>query len=278
MGRLDGRVAIVTGGARGIGLGIAVRLRAEGASVVIADVDADAATEAARNVGCEAVATDVSQRASVQELVDTTVTTFGRLDVMVANAGVAGGAPFLELTDERWDATMAVNLRGVFLCNQIAGRQFVAQGTGGAIVNLASILAVRANPNTAAYSASKAGVVSITHSAAAALGEHGVRVNAIGPGYIESQMTAGIRDDAELATTVRDATVLGRFGLPADIAETAVFLASDASGYITGQVICVDGGWLLHRPRDGARLQRATTEGLSPSETPTGTAPTRWGS
>ena len=225
-------------------------------------MDGDAARDAARSIGAAHATTDVTQRASVELLVETVVDGAGRLDVMVANAGIAGGAPFLELTDELWDRVIAVNLRGVFLCDQVAGRQFVAQGTGGSIINLASILAVRANPTTAAYSASKAAVVSLTHSAAAALGDHGVRVNAIGPGYIESQMTAGIRDDPALAQTIRDATVLGRFGLPDDIAGAAVFLASDDAAYVTGQLLCVEGGWLLHRNRAGAQLQRATVEGL----------------
>jgi NAD(P)-dependent dehydrogenase (short-subunit alcohol dehydrogenase family) len=180
---------------------------------------------------------------------------------MVANAGIAGGAPFLELTDERWDEVIAVNLRGVFLCNQIAGRQLTQQG-GGSIINTASILSARANPTTAAYSASKAGVVSLTHSAAAALGPYGVRVNAIGPGYIETQMTEGIRADATMAQSVRDATALGRFGTPNDIGDAAVFLASDEAAYITGHVLYVDGGWLLHRNPKAEQMQRATTAAL----------------
>jgi NAD(P)-dependent dehydrogenase (short-subunit alcohol dehydrogenase family) len=265
-GRLDERIAIVTGGARGIGFAIAQRFAEEGARVTIADLDGDAARDAARRIDGDHATTDVTQRASVELLVDTVVDRAGRLDVMVANAGIAGGTPFLELTDELWDRVIAVNLRGVFLCNQVAGRQLVAQGLGGSILNLASILAVRANPNTAAYSASKAAVVSLTHSVAAALGDHGVRVNAIGPGYIESQMTAGIRDDPDLAQAIRDATVLGRFGVPDDIAATAAFLASDDAAYITGQLLCVEGGWLLHRNRAGAQMQRATVEGLKDRE------------
>lgn len=260
--RLDGRVAIVTGAAHGLGRAIARSYAAEGAVVVLADIDAAAGEAGAAELGATFVRTDVSDRTSVQALVDAAVARHGRLDVMVANAGVTGGAPFLELGDELFDRVLAVNLRGVFLCDQLAGRQFVAQGGGGVIVNTASILGARANPTTAAYSASKAGVVSLTHSAAAALGVHGVRVNAIGPGYIETQMTAGIRDQPALAQSVRDATVLGRFGEPADIADAAVFLASDESRYITGQVIYVDGGWLLHRNPSGEQMQRATVAGL----------------
>ncbi|MEO8692998.1 MAG: glucose 1-dehydrogenase [Acidimicrobiales bacterium] len=260
-GRLNGKVAIVTGGARGLGRGIAQRFAAEDARVVIADIAEAAAADAAAAIDGESVVCDVSERASVQALVDRVVAKHGQLDVMVANAGIAGGAPFLELSDELWDSVIAVNLRGVFLCNQIAGRYFAGRG-GGAIVNTASILSARANPTTAAYSASKAGVVSLTHSAAAALGQFGVRVNAIGPGYIETQMTEGIRADPAMAQSVRDATVLGRFGTPTDIGDAAVFLASDEAAYITGQVLFVDGGWLLHRNPRGEQMQRATTTAL----------------
>lgn len=259
--RLEGRVAIVTGGARGLGLGIARRFAEEGARVVIADIAAALAEDAAASIGASHRACDVRDRTSVQSLVDSVVAEHGGLDVMVANAGIAGGAPFLELTDERWDEVVAVNLRGVFLCNQIAGRHFATRGAG-VIINTASILSTRANPTTAAYSASKAGVVSLTHSAAASLGAFGVRVNAIGPGYIETQMTEGIRDDPEMAQSVRDATVLGRFGAPADIGDAALFLASDEASYITGQVLYVDGGWLLHRDPRGEQMQRATTAAL----------------
>ncbi|HUP73572.1 MAG TPA: glucose 1-dehydrogenase [Acidimicrobiales bacterium] len=261
-GRLNGKIAIVTGGARGLGLGIATRFAAEGARVIIADIAEETAVEAAASIGADHRVCDVTERESVQTLVDTVVADHGWLDIMVANAGIAGGAPFLELTDERWDSVIAVNLRGVFLCDQIAGRQFVQQG-GGAIINTASILSARANPTTAAYSASKAGVVSLTHSAAAALGPFGIRVNAIGPGYIETQMTEGIRADPNMAQSVRDATVLGRFGTPTDVGDAAVFLASDEAAYITGHVLYVDGGWLLHRNPSGEQMQRATTAALS---------------
>jgi glucose 1-dehydrogenase len=270
VGRLDARVTIVTGAARGLGRAIAERMAGEGAVVVVADLDAAEAETTAREIGASFVPVDVTERTSVQALVDEVVRAHGRVDVLVANAGIAGGAPFLELTDERFDRVIAVNLRGVFLCDQIVGRQLVAQGTGGAIVNIASIVGLRANHTTAAYGAAKAGVISLTHSAAAALGPHGVRVNAIGPGYMATQMTAGIRDDAELARTITDATVLGRFGEPSEIGDAAVFLASDEASYITGQVLYVDGGWLLHRNPRGEAVQRATVAGLRPPDTGAG--------
>jgi len=258
-GRLHEKVAIVTGGARGLGFGIAERFQGEGATVVIADRDRELAAAAATALGANHLFCDVTDRASVEQLIDDAVARHGRLDVLVANAGITGGGPFLELTDERWTSVIDVNLRGVFLCNQLAGRRFVAQGSGGAIINVASIMGARSNPNTAAYCAAKAGVISVTQSAALALAAHGVRVNAIGPGYMETQMTAAIRDDAALEAAVRDATPLQRFGTPGDIGDAAVFLASDEASFITGQVLYVDGGWLLH-PDRSARAQQAAAD------------------
>ena len=260
-GRLHDKVAIVTGGARGLGFGVARRFVDEGATVVIADRDEFAAIEAAAALGATQQVCDVADRASVQHLVDATVARFGRLDVLVANAGITGGGPFLDLADERWNEVIDVNLRGVFLCNQIAGRRFVTQNTGGAIVNITSIMGVRPNPNTAAYCAAKAGVISVTQSAALALAEHGVRVNAIGPGYMETQMTGPIRENPALADNVRGATPLGRFGKPTDIGDAAVFLASDEASFVTGQVLYVDGGWLLHPQRSAQAQQGAGDRG-----------------
>jgi NAD(P)-dependent dehydrogenase (short-subunit alcohol dehydrogenase family) len=257
--RLAGRVAIVTGAARGLGLGIATRFSAEGAVVVIADRDVQGAQSAARELGADHLECDVTKVESVQHLIDETCARHGRLDVIVANAGITGGGPFLELSDERWQAVLDVNLRGVFLTNQLAGRRFAAQGTGGAIVNITSIMGARSNPNTAAYCAAKAGVISLTQSAAMALAEHRVRVNAIGPGYMATAMTEGIRADADLSASVLDSVALGRFGTPTDIGDAAVFLASDEASYITGQVIYVDGGWLLHPNHTTAAQQRAGT-------------------
>jgi glucose 1-dehydrogenase len=254
--RLQGRVAVITGGARGLGLGIATRFVAEGAHVVLADRDVAAVQAAAASIGARAAVCDVTDRAAVDALLDGTIEQLGSLDVLVANAGITGGGPFLELPDERWQAVIDTNLRGVFLCNQAAGRRFVAQGTGGSIVNVTSIMGARANPNTAAYAAAKAGVISVTHSAALALAPHGVRVNAIGPGYMATDMTAAIRDNPELERTILATTPLGRFGSPGDVGDAAVFLASDEASYITGQVLYVDGGWLLH-PDPSAGAQQA---------------------
>ncbi|CAB4772503.1 MAG: glucose 1-dehydrogenase [Actinobacteria bacterium] len=254
--RLRARVAIITGGARGLGAGIATRFVAEGATVVIADRDADAARVTADAIGASHRVCDVTDRTSVERLLDETIAEHGRLDVLVANAGITGGGPFLELSDERWHAVLDTNLRGVFLCNQLAGRRFVAQGTGGTLINITSIMGARSNPNTAAYCAAKAGVISVTQSAALALAPHGVRVNAIGPGYMATDMTIAIRDDERLGQAVLGGVPLARFGTPTDVGDAAVFLASDEASFITGQVLYVDGGWLLH-PNSSSNAQQA---------------------
>lgn len=253
--RLRGRVAVITGGARGLGLGIATRFVAEGAHVVLADRDEATVRAAAASIGALAVVCDVTDRASVDALLDTTIEHLDALDILVANAGITGGGPFLDLPDERWQAVIDTNLRGVFLCNQSAGRRFVAQGRPGAIVNVTSIMGARANPNTAAYCAAKAGVISVTQSAALALAPHGVRVNAIGPGYMATDMTAAIRDDAALEQRILGVTPLARFGTAHDVGDAAVFLSSDEASYITGQVLYVDGGWLLHPDPTSASQQ-----------------------
>lgn len=261
--RLTGRVAIVTGGARGLGLGIATRFVDEGATVVLADRDLDTAREAATVLGATAVHCDVTSRASVDAMVAGVVADHGSLDVLVANAGITGGGAFLDLPDDRWNAVIDTNLRGVFLCDQIAGRQMARQGSG-AIVNVTSIMGARANPSTAAYCAAKAGVISLTGSAALALAPHGVRANAIGPGYMATDMTAAIRDDADLQRTVLGTVPLGRFGSAHDVGDAAVFLASDESSFVTGQVLYVDGGWLLHPDTTSRAQQSAGDRGAGP--------------
>lgn len=166
--RLAGRVAVITGGARGLGLGIATRFADEGATVIIADRDEATARDAAVGIDAIAAHCDVTSRASVDALVAGVVERHGSLDVLVANAGITGGGAFLDLPDERWNAVIDTNLRGVFLCDQIAGRRMAQQGSG-AIVNVTSIMGARSNPATAAYCAAKAGVISLTGSAALAL-------------------------------------------------------------------------------------------------------------
>ena len=205
----------MTGAASGNGRAIAVRFAEEGADMVIGDLDVDGMEETAelvRNRDRDAVVVrcDVTNRSDVQALVDAAE----RLDVMVANAGVAGGSTFLDLTDDEWQRVLDVNLTGVFVSNQLAARRMVEQAGGGAIINIASIMAEQGSAGAPHYSASKAGVKSLTRSAALALAQYNIRVNAIGPGYIETAMTQMIRDEPIVEKTLISQTPLGRIGEP----------------------------------------------------------------
>lgn len=261
---VQGKVVVVTGGARGLGLAIGERFAQEGATVVLADLDAEQLARAATGLGAGHVVCDVTERGSVQALVDETVARHGRLDVFVANAGIAGGmGSFLEVTDDAWQRVIDVNLTGVFLCDQIAARQLVAQGTGGSIINMSSIMGRAPHPQVVAYGASKAGVISLTRTAALTLAPHGIRVNAIGPGFMETRLTDPVRSDPETAASVEAQVALGRFGAASEVGDAALFLASDQASYVTGQVLYVDGGWLLHPDRTPARQSEAS--GPAPS-------------
>jgi NAD(P)-dependent dehydrogenase (short-subunit alcohol dehydrogenase family) len=256
MGALDGKVAIVTGGARGIGLAIARRYVAEGAKVVIGDIDQAGEAEArALGASCRFVATDVGNAADADKLVAQATTAFGKLDVLVNNAGIIHAADFLDLKEQDFDRVLRVNLKGAFLVGQAAARQMVAQqkgGTGdvrnagrvGAIINMSSINATVAIPNQAPYCVSKGGLSQLTKVMALSLAPHGIRVNAIGPGSIMTPMMATIATDREAKRRVLSRTPLGRIGDADEVASVAVFLASDAASYVTGEIIYVDGGRL----------------------------------
>ena len=250
MARLDGKVAIVTGGARGIGLAIAQRFVAEGAKVVIADVD-DSGRAAAQAMGegkCRFVPTDVGRAEDAARLVAETGTAFGRLDVLVNNAGIIHGADFLELEEADLDRVLRVNLKGAFLVGQQAARRMVEQGkaggTGGAIINMSSINATVAIANQAPYCVSKGALSQLTKVMALALAPHNIRVNAIGPGSIMTAMMATVATDQEAKARVLSRTPLGRMGEPEEVAAVAAFLASDDASYVTGETIYVDGGRL----------------------------------
>ena len=244
---IDQRVAIVTGAAGGIGAACARALAETGLAVVIADFKAVQAEQTAaqlRAQGHEALAigVDVASRPAVERMVAQTVEAYGRIDVLVNDAGVIvpGQHPFLEMSDETWQRIIDVNLTGMFYCSQAAAR-VMAGRRSGSIVNITSIGAVRPSPGGVAYHASKGGVISFTLALAVNLAPYGIRANAVGPGYIATEMTGGIADPAERAR-ILSRVPLDRVGAPEDIAGAVVFLAGDSASYITGQVLYVDGG------------------------------------
>jgi glucose 1-dehydrogenase len=247
--KLDNKVAIVTGGARGIGLAIARHYVAEGARVTIADVDAAAGKAAASALGnARFVATDVGDAESAENVVAETCRAFGALDILVNNAGIIHGAPFLDLAEADFDRVLRVNLKGAFLVGQAAARRMVAQikagGPPGTIINMSSINAVVAIPNHTPYCVSKGGLDQLTKVMALSLAPHGIRVNAIGPGSIMTDILKAVATDKDAKRGILARTPLGRIGEPDEIASIAVFLASQAASYITGETIYADGGRL----------------------------------
>ncbi|HZS32450.1 MAG TPA: glucose 1-dehydrogenase [Methylomirabilota bacterium] len=244
--RLQGKVAVITGAARGIGLAIARRFVAEGAAVALADrlvpeIEAEAGTLGASAL---AVPTDVGDAAQVERLVARTIERFGRLDCMVSNAAVQAEIPFLDLTEEEFDRVIRVNLKGAFLCGRAAARRMVAAGTRGSIINMSSVNAVVAHPVLVHYAASKGGIAMLTKGMAVALAPHGIRVNAIGPGTVNTPINANFFSMPGMVERFLLRTPLGRIAEAEEIASVAVFLASDEASYVTGTTIYADGGRL----------------------------------
>jgi 3-oxoacyl-[acyl-carrier protein] reductase len=246
MRRLQDQAAIVTGGARGIGRAIAARLAAEGAAVLIADLDGEAAEAAAAEIargGAEAAGlrVDVALRASVEAAVAEAVRRWGRLDVLVGNAGIMDRMAFLEMTDDFWQRVLTVNLTGAFLSGQAAARQMARQPEGGRIVFTASNSGIFGGRGRAAYGASKAGIINLVQSMAIELAGHGIRVNAVAPGPTRTH--AG--QPAELWPGVAQRMPLARYGTPEEIAAVAAFLAAPESSFVTGHVYAADGGYTV---------------------------------
>ncbi|MFC0243033.1 SDR family NAD(P)-dependent oxidoreductase [Rhodopseudomonas telluris] len=246
--RFGGRVAVITGGASGIGAATARLLHAEGASLVIGDLDADAGSALVAELGVERtrfIATDVSDFDAVKALIDGAVAAFGRIDVLVNNAGIGSLSSIAALPVQEWRKVLAINLDGVFFGCKAVLPVMVAQGAG-AIVNTASASGMAGDFGFAAYNAAKAGVINLTRTAAIDHARDGVRVNAVCPGPVDTPILAGIQGIPGLRSDWEDRVPLGRFASAAEIAQVIVFLASDAASYVTGVSVPVDGGLTAH--------------------------------
>lgn len=241
---LKGRIAIVTGAARGLGRASAEALSAEGARVVIADVLHEQAEKTAAEIGNGAIGLkcDVSVPADIEALFDKVERDIGTAGILVNNAGIAISGDFLSANLDDFRKVIDINLIGTFMATQRAAKAMVAKGIKGSIVNMSSINAVVAIPNIASYCASKGGVSQLTKSAALALAPHGIRVNAVGPGSIMTDMLKGVNESPAAMKMVMSRTPIGRIGEPSEVGDLVTFLASDRSSYITGEVIYIDGG------------------------------------
>ena len=242
--RLEGKIALVTGAAQGIGLACAKRLAEEGARVMLSDISPKGA-QAAQGIG-DFIACDVGDSAQVKALVDGTVKAFGAIDILVNNAGIIHTADFLDIAEEDFDRVLRVNLKGAFLVAQAVAKQMAAQvkagGKAGSIINMSSVNAELAIPNQVPYTISKGGMQQMTKVMAISLAPLGIRTNAIGPGSIMTDILKGVANNAEAMARIYSRTPLGRVGEPEEIAAIAAFLASDDASYITGQTIFADGG------------------------------------
>jgi NAD(P)-dependent dehydrogenase (short-subunit alcohol dehydrogenase family) len=249
---LGGRVCIVTGGAQGIGEACARRFAREGAKVVIADITDERGQALARELGAMYVHCDVGDKVDVDALVARTVRSHGRIDVLVNNAGIFKAADFLDVSEADFDAVLRVNLKGAFLVGQAVAREMVkaAQGKAlaerachGAIVNMSSVNGVTAIPEIASYNMSKGGINQLTRAMALALADQRIRVNAVAPGTIATELAAKAVLTSDAAKTrIMSRTPMKRLGQPQEIADTVAYLASDAASYITGEIVVVDGG------------------------------------
>ncbi len=237
-------IALITGGAQGIGLACAEALAEDGARIVIADINTDGAQSAADKLGngATAYACDMGKPDQIADLFDKIETGVGPVSILVNNAGIALPGNFFETTVEQFQTVIDVNLTGCFVALQRAAKTMVAHNIEGAIVNMSSINALVAIPQIAAYCSSKGGVAQLTKAASLALAPHNIRVNAVGPGSINTEMMANVNNNAEAMKVVMSRTPLKRVGTPREIADVVAFLANDKASYITGETIYVDGG------------------------------------
>ena len=245
--RLEGKVALITGGARGIGQAIAMAFANEGADIVVADVNLEVAQKTASEIeslGRKALAleVDVTNYEKVEEGINKILDKFGKVDILVNNAGITKDNLILRMSQAEWDAVINVNLKGTFNCIRAVCRPMVKQRSGR-IISIASIIGLMGNPGQANYAASKAGIIALTKTVAKELASRNINANAVAPGFIQTEMTAKLPED--LKNKMLAAIPLGKLGTPQDIAKVCLFLASDESSYITGQTITVDGGMVM---------------------------------
>ncbi|KOR88291.1 2-dehydro-3-deoxy-D-gluconate 5-dehydrogenase KduD [Paenibacillus solani] len=243
---LSGKTAIVTGSARGLGQAIAIALAEAGADVVAVSMNTSAETvEAIRGFGKKAseIRVDLSDHSKLQQTFDQALELTGQVDILVNNAGIIRRTPAKDHSMQDWLDVIDLNLNTVFLLSQLAGRHMIKRGSGK-IINICSMLSYQGGINVPGYTASKHGIAGLTKALANEWAASGIQVNGIAPGYIETDNTAAIRQDEERSTAITDRIPAGRWGKPADLGGPAVFLASSASDYVNGHVLCVDGGWM----------------------------------
>ncbi|MFA5096838.1 MAG: 3-oxoacyl-[acyl-carrier-protein] reductase [Candidatus Omnitrophota bacterium] len=245
--KLKDKVALITGGARGIGRAIAMAFAGEGADIVVADVNLEIARKTASEIeglGRKALALemDVTDYAKVEEGVNKILDKFGKVDILVNNAGITKDNLILRMSQGEWDAVLNVNLKGTFNCIKAVSRPMVKQ-RGGKIISIASIIGLMGNAGQANYAASKAGIIALTKTVAKELASRNINANAVAPGFIQTDMTAKLPEDVR--AKMLELIPLAKLGLPQDVANVCLFLASEESGYITGQVITVDGGMVM---------------------------------
>jgi 2-deoxy-D-gluconate 3-dehydrogenase len=246
--RLDGQVALVTGASAGLGAAIAVALAEAGAQVVAHgnSREPDATCELIRQTGRRSLGVrgDLSDKTAPRQLVEQTLAEFGRLDILINNAGTIRRAPAADYTEEDWALVIEVNLSSVFRLSQLAGRHMIERGAGGKIINIASLLAFQGGVTVPAYAASKGGVAQLTKALANEWAQHGINVNAIAPGYMRTDNTTALQQDETRNRQILERIPAARWGEPADLTGAAVFLSSPASDYIHGHIMVVDGGWM----------------------------------
>lgn len=248
MERIKDKIAIITGSARGIGFSIAELFAAEGATVIILDLNAEAVDEAVQKLvslgyKAEGVTGNVTKSEDMEAAFNAVATKYGKIDILVNNAGITKDNLLLRMKEEEWDAVIAVNLRGTFICTQKAFKVMMKQRSGS-IINIASVIGLMGNAGQANYAATKGGMIAFTKSCAKEFAPRNIRVNAVAPGFIQTEMTAKL--PPEVVESYGKAIPLGKMGLPSDVAKLCLFFAGDDSAYITGQTLAVDGGLTMY--------------------------------